>query len=169
MNTSRTHDISRALKSLHGVLSCADREYEYSYVPVPLAAGTASGSQSAVLHRRAQREVDVSSVPLHPHGPCSTLRDADMALVQAANPKHEALDDDGVQVFRVSGGVAQPDTRSSLDIEAQTRPVGAPAPRVAPVISLPVQMQHGFVRKSLGLLVMQPFAELAAVAGPPFR
>ena len=72
MNTSRTHDISRALKSLHGVLSCADREYEYSYVPVPLAAGTpgtASGSQSAVLHRRAQREVDVSSVPLHPPGP----------------------------------------------------------------------------------------------------
>ena len=93
------------------------------------------------------------------------LRVSDMALVKAAPPKVQASTDDDVQVFRVSGGVAQPDSRSSFDIEAQAQRAADPAPRPAPVISLPVQMQHGFVRKSLGLLVIQLFAELAIGAG----
>ena len=68
-----------------------------------------------------------------------------MALVKAAPPKVQASTDDDVQVFRVSGGVAQPDSRSSFDIEAQAQRAADPAPRPHPSLqqgrTVPVELE----------------------------
>ena len=70
-----------------------------------------------------------------------------------------------VEMFRVSEGVARaaPGAVPPLDVEAQDPQRDPNLP--PPVLSLPVDIQRGFLRKSLGLLVSQLFAELCIATG----